>query len=114
MTGLIWEESFGVFFFVTCIVAGGIAFMTGRGIAMTWRPKLQMAAYALLLAAVCRFLHFALFEGTLLSLQFYVMDLIVIFLMTQLGYTMTRTNQMARQYSWSYKKTSALSASRKS
>ncbi|KAB7616132.1 hypothetical protein F9L33_05075 [Amylibacter sp. SFDW26] len=110
MEGLIWESSFLVFFFLTCIIAGGIAWMTGRSIASTWRARWQVIAYVALLTAVTRFMHFALFEGTLLSAHYYIVDFIVLIVIGHLGYFTTRANQMAQQYSWMYKRSGPITA----
>lgn len=112
--GIIWENSFSVFFFLTCVVAGGIAWMTGRGIAQTWRPLWQMFSYAVLLAAATRFMHFALFEGTLLSLHYLIVDFAVLALIGFLGFRFTRARQMQLQYSWEWEISSPFSARRKS
>ncbi len=47
-----------------------------------------------------RFLHFALFEGTLLSPQFYAVDTLVCLIFGFLGFRATRVGQMTTQYSW--------------
>ncbi|MEO0637040.1 MAG: DUF6867 family protein [Pseudomonadota bacterium] len=112
--GLIWENSFWVFFFLTGVVAGGISWMTGRAIASTWRPLWQMFAYSVLLAAATRFMHFALFEGTLLSFQFLLVDWIVLAIIGFLGFRFTRARQMQLQYSWEWETSSPFSARRKS
>jgi hypothetical protein len=54
----------------------------------------------LILGAAVRFIHFALFEGTLLSLQFYTVDTVVCLIFGFLGYRATRAGQMTTQYSW--------------
>lgn len=105
---IIWENSFWVFLLVTVIVGGGAAWMSGRAIALTWRPMRQIVIYMLLLASAVRFLHFALYEGTLLSLQFYLVDLAVLLALCWLGHRVTRTKQMATQYHWLYEKVSPL------
>ena len=67
MQGFLHEEgSFGVFLLVTIILGGGAAVLAGRAIALTWRPWWQIVAYMLILGAAVRFIHFALFGGTLL------------------------------------------------
>ncbi len=43
------------------------------------------------------------------TLQFYVVDTIVLMVLAFLGYQYTRTNQMVSQYSWLYEKVSPLS-----
>ena len=68
------EDSFFVFLLVTIILGGGAAFLSGRAIALTWRPWWQVAAYMLVLGGVVRFFHMALFEGHLLTLHYYVVD----------------------------------------
>jgi hypothetical protein len=84
---LIWEVTFWEFVLVTVVLAGGAAYLTGRALAGVW-----------LLAAATRFIHFALFHGTLLSLHYYVVDLIVLLLAAGLGFKVTRKGQMQRQY----------------
>lgn len=106
---LLWETSFTVFFFVTVLIGGGAAWMAGRGIALSWRPTFQIVIYMLLLALAVRFLHFSLFEGTLLTLHYYIVDLAVLLVASWLGYRYTRTNQMVQQYHWLYEKVSPLS-----
>ena len=72
MQGILYEEEYaGLFLLVTVIMGGGAAFLAGRAIASTWRPWWHVAFYMLLLGAAVRFIHFALFEGTLLSPQFF-------------------------------------------
>ena len=46
--------------------------------ALTWRPVWHVVAYLLLLAGVVRFIHIALFDGTLLSLHYYLVDAAVV------------------------------------
>ncbi|WP_316859977.1 DUF6867 family protein [uncultured Cohaesibacter sp.] len=106
---MIWETTFGTFLLMTVILGGGAAWMAGRGIALSWKPAKQIIIYMILLAAAVRFLHFALFEGTLLSLHYYLVDLITLLIICALGFQFTRTNQMVRQYHWLYQKVSPLS-----
>ena len=54
----------------------------------------------LILGAAVRFIHFALFEGTLLSPQFYAVDTLVCLIFGFLGFRATRVGQMTTQYSW--------------
>jgi hypothetical protein len=106
---MLWEVSFGTFLLVTVFLGGGAAWMAGRAIANTWKPRSQIVIYMILLSAGVRFLHFALFEGTLLSFHFYFVDLIVLLIICGLGFQFTRTNQMVDQYHWLYEKVSPLS-----
>jgi len=96
---LLYEEnSFGVFLLVTLVLGGGTAWLSGRAIAQTWRPWWSVAAYMLVLGAVVRFFHFALFDGTLLSPHFYVVDTSIVLLFGMAGFRLTRARQMVRQY----------------
>ena len=101
MNDLLFEgDHFGSFLLVTVVLGGGAAWLAGRAIAQTWRPWWSVVAYMLILALAVRFIHFALFSGTLLSLQFYAADAAVAILFAGLGFHMTRRRQMARQYAF--------------
>jgi hypothetical protein len=101
MQGLLYEEgSFGVFVLVTVILGGGAATLAGRAIALTWRPWWQIVAYMLILGGAVRFIHFALFGGTLLSLHYYVVDTAVCMAFGCLGFRAARSAQMVTQYRW--------------
>jgi hypothetical protein len=107
--GIIWETSFGVFLLVTVILAGGAGYMAGRSAASTWRPLGAIIGYAAALACAVRAANAALFQGTLFSLHYGVVDFIVILLIAALGYRITRTSQMVQQYSWMYERVSPFS-----
>ena len=102
--GLIWENSFWVFIFVTVVLGGGAAWMSGRALALKWRPYWYTVGYMLLFAGVVRFFHYALFSGTLLSLHYYAVDAAVVVLSASLGYRVMRTTQMTSQYRWLYER----------
>ena len=63
MQGILYEEaSVWQFLFVTCLLGGWAAWMTGRACAQTWRPLSEPGASILLLLGVgVRFIHHALF-----------------------------------------------------
>jgi Domain of unknown function (DUF6867) len=101
MQGIVYEEgSFGVFVLVTVILGGGAAALAGRAVATTWRQWWQVAAYMLILAAAVRFIHHALFGGTLLSLHYYLVDGLVCMVAGFLGFQTERARQMVSQYRW--------------
>ena len=101
MSGILYEEDYiGLFVLVTVIMGGGAAWLAGRAIASTWRPWWHVAFYMLILGLAVRFIHFALFEGTLLSPQFYAVDTVVCLIFGFLGYRVTRAAQMTTQYGW--------------
>ncbi|BCH29553.1 hypothetical protein MesoLjLc_14830 [Mesorhizobium sp. L-8-10] len=110
MQGILYEEaSFWQFVFVTCVLGGGAAWMTGRACAQTWRPYRALVVYLLVLGIAVRFIHHALFEGTMFTAQFYIVDTIVLLVVGTLGYRFTRTSQMVTQYHWLYERASLLS-----
>ncbi len=91
-----------VFFGVTVVLFGGCAMMTGRALALTWRPAWQALPYGLLLGAGCRFITFALFEGELLSLTGYVVSSAVLIGLALLTYRIVLVRLMVAQYPWLY------------
>jgi hypothetical protein len=101
MNGILYEEDYiGLFLLVTVAMGGGAAWLAGRAIAATWRPWWHVAFYMLILGLAVRFIHFALFEGTLLSPQFYAVDTLVCLIFGFLGFRATRVAQMTTQYGW--------------
>ena len=98
--GLLAEEGFGVFALVTIALGGGAAALAGRAIANTWRPWWQIVIYILILAAAVRFIHFALFGGTLLSLHYYSVDALICLALGCVGFRAARVAQMTSQYRW--------------
>jgi len=107
--GILWEDSFAVFVFVTVVLAGGAAWMSGRAIARGWEPYWQAAAWMLLLGAASRFIHFSLFGGSLLSVQYYVVDTLILMGIAWLGHRFTLAGLMTRQYRFAYESSSPLS-----
>ena len=98
---LLYEEaSFGVFVLVTIFLGGGAAALAGRAIAATWRPWWQVAAYSFMLGLAVRFIHFSLFDGSLLSAHYYLVDSVVCMTFGFLGFRTARVSQMIAQYRW--------------
>ena len=93
---------------VTGVIGGGAAFLAGRAIAQTWRPFWSVVVYMAMLGAAVRFVHFALFEATLLSPASYTVDTLYLIAVSALAWRMTRAAQMATQYYWLYERTSLL------
>jgi hypothetical protein len=117
MDGLVYEPGSGWSFAILTLALGGAtAYMTGRAVASHWRPLWTLFGYVLLLAGALRFLHFALFDGAFFSLSTAEKNLAAVYftsvdygLLTAaalLGWRITRTSQMTRQYAWLYEKTS--------
>ena len=98
---LLYEEgSFGVFLLVSIVLGGGAAALSGRAIAATWRPWWQIVAYSFILGLAVRFIHFSLFDGTLLSAHYYLVDSAVCMAFGFLGFRAARVAQMIAQYRW--------------
>jgi small-conductance mechanosensitive channel len=108
MQGILYEQGLGHFLGVTWVLGGGAAWMTGRACAQTWRPFPNLVLYLLGLGIAVRFIHHALFLGTMFSLHYYIVDTIVLLILGTLSYNYTRTNQMVTQYYWLYEKASPL------
>jgi hypothetical protein len=94
------EQSFGVFLLVTVFLGGGAAFLAGRATAATWRPGWHLLPYMAPLALAVRFLHYALFESTFLSLHYYLVDYAVCLIFAVLGFRLMRVRQMVTRYRW--------------
>lgn len=94
------ENAFGIFLLVTIILGGGAAWLAGRAVAATWRPWWQVMSYALILGLAVRFIHFSLFNGTLLSLHYYLVDSALCMAFGFLGFRAARVGQMIAQYHW--------------
>ncbi len=88
------------FLLITITMGGGAAALTGRAIAAVWRPWWHVLPFMLLLAAVVRFLHFALFGDPLLSLTGYVVDTAVCLACGLIGFRLMRVSQMVTCYGW--------------
>jgi hypothetical protein len=92
------QDLLGAFLLVTIVLGGAAAFATGQAIAQTWRPWWQLVFYMLILGAAERFIHFALFGGTLLSEYYYAVDSLIAIAVALFGFRVARARQMARQY----------------
>lgn len=109
MQGILYEESSFLFFaIITFGLGGATAWMTGRACAVTWRPTYVLFFYLVLLGGAVRFVHFAVFEGTLVSPLYFIVDTIVVLAIGFLAFRHTRRNQMVTQYYWLYEPSGAL------
>ena len=110
MQGIIYEEpTLWLFLLVTVVMGGWLAWMTGRAVALTWKPNIQLVLYILVLGLVLRFIHFALFEATLLTLHYYIVDTIVLMGFGFAGWRFNRARQMTTQYRWLFERTGPFS-----
>jgi hypothetical protein len=97
---MIWETSLPEFVAVTLVLGGAGAWLIGRSVARAWLPVANAAVAALPLAAAVRFIHFALFGGTLLSARYYAIDAVILVAVAIAGHRTSRRRQMRRQYPW--------------
>src|SRR5262249_39885199 len=94
------EDSLGVFILVTVLLGGGAAALAGRAVALTWRAWWQGVGYFLMLGAAVPFISFALLDGTLLSIHYYLVDGGACGALAFVGFTAARAARMAGQYPW--------------
>jgi hypothetical protein len=114
MQGILYEEhSAFLFILVTVLMGGAAAWQTGQAVAKTWGEIWKLVAYCLLLGVAVRFLHYALFQGTLLSLKYYAVDTAIVLAAGFLGWRIKRAAQMATQYPWEYRRAGPFGWARK-
>ena len=110
MQGILYEEpSIWQFLFITIIMGGWTAWRTGKSVAENWQNYGALVVYVLLLGVAIRFIHHALFAGTMLTVQYYAVDTLVLLLFATLGFRYYRTRQMTSIYYWLYEKASPFS-----
>jgi hypothetical protein len=102
------ENNFWVFFLLTVVLGGGAAYMAGRSLALGWKSPVVLCIYMLMFGAGIRFLHFALFQGALSSVLYYITHSAILVAFALLGYRLTRVNQMIQKYPWLYEKSGPL------
>ena len=96
-------SSLPAFIFVTVILLGFGALMTGRAVASTWRPSWQVVAYCVPLAMTGRFLKWSLLGANGLSVSGFLIDLVVITAIGLVAYRIFLARNMVRQYPWLYR-----------
>ena len=98
--GVIWEIGIADFIIVTILLGGGAAYMTGRAVAYSWQPVAKAIAWTIPLTGAVRFIHYAMFEGTLLTPHYFLVDFVILALAAVVGHRVTRYRQMTRRYGW--------------
>jgi len=93
-----------VFLFLTVLLFGFAAVMTGITLATNWRPWWHVLGYTVILGLVDRFLVFALFDGQLFSVAGFAIDTAVLELVALLAFRLTRVRRMVNQYPWRYQR----------
>jgi hypothetical protein len=103
------EQNFWIFIILTVLLGGGAAFAAGRSIAQGWKSPVLLFIYMLIFTAGLRFLHFALFQSQLSSVQYYISHGLVVMAAAFLGYRLTLARQMVEKYPWLYERSGPLS-----
>lgn len=110
MQGVIYEgQSWVLFIFVTFILGGGAAWVTGRSAAQSWRPWVILLVSCLGLGVAARFIYYALFGQTFFTLHYYVVDTIILMIIGSIAYRLTLARQMVAQYGWLYERSGPFS-----
>jgi hypothetical protein len=109
LTDLYSNESIVQVLFVTLVLGGGCALLAGRAIALTWRSIWIVVAAMIPMGLAVRFVHFALFNETLLAPRTYLVETIILLIIACLSFQRTRARQMVRQYYWLYEPSGPLS-----
>ncbi len=107
--GIVYDNSLTAFIVITLLLAGGAAWMTGRALARTWSTFWLVIVYMFLLTLPARFFHWSLADGTLLSLQLYITDAVILISIALVSYRLAFTTQMVTQYPWLYRRKHLLS-----
>lgn len=100
----LWE-----FIGITVILFGGAAFLMGQAIADTWRSIWWNVPYGILLAAGNHFIDAALFTRSWTDWVHYLLNLIVLLVISFLAYRLTYVRKMILQYPWIYEQQGLLS-----
>jgi len=95
---------------ITIVLMGFTAWMTGKGLAKTWKPMWQLLPYSMLLGFADRFLTWGLFNEENSEILWlasgYLIDTTIIATVTFLAYRFTQTSKMVSQYPWLYERSS--------
>jgi hypothetical protein len=103
------DVSWPVFIGLTVVLFGGAAYITGQNTASNWKPVRTVILYTLLLGLGNRFLVFALFDGSLLSVPGYLLDTAVLMVISISAYQLNKARKMVSQYPWLYERSSPFS-----
>ena len=98
----------GVFLWFTVIFMGGAALLTGRALALSWRPIWQVVLSCLGLGVINRFFAYALFDASLLSVLGYSVDTVTILGVGMFSYRTVYVSVIVRQYPWLFERTGLL------
>jgi len=92
------------FLLLTVIVFGFAAFMMGRALGDTWRPRWQNIAYGLLLGVANRLFQNFLCGNDVINLIAYLIGAVVLVAIALTAYRATQAHKMVTQYPWLYER----------
>ena len=89
------------FLLLTLAIGGGAAWRTGQAVAEGWQPVWPvLPLHGDHRAAAVRFLHYALFGATLVSLPSFLVDFTLLAVIALVAYRIRRARHMTEQYGW--------------
>lgn len=94
----------GAYIGLVVVLMGAAAFLTGQAVAGSWKPWWQLLPYGFLLAVASRFLLFALFQGELLWIVGFLIDLTLMVSIGLFAWRVTHVRKMLTQYPWLYRR----------
>jgi hypothetical protein len=96
------------FLLLTLAIGGGAAWRTGQAVAEGWQPVWPVLPYTAIIAAAVRFLHYALFGATLVSLPSFLVDFTLLAVIALVAYRIRRARHMTEQYGWIFERSGPL------
>ena len=105
----LYDNSIYAFLIVTIALGGGGAYMTGRAQASSWKNIYWLLPYMVGLTFAVRFIHFALYKGSLTSPYYLAVTFIVLMPFALFGFRLKRVRQMVGQYPFAYVRKGLLS-----
>jgi hypothetical protein len=112
MQGLFFEQDAGVHLVIrglVVLIGFWTAWCAGTAVAEGWSSYRLVVAYTFLLAWAMQFLHHALFNSPMFSGFYYVLDFVLLLVVSMAGFRYRRTYQIVTGYYWLYEKTSLFS-----
>jgi hypothetical protein len=106
--GAFTDTGLAAFLIIVVLIGGAGGTLTARAVARAWRPWWRAALWMVPLAAAVRFVQFALFQGDLAAVRFYLVDLAILLVVALIAHRRTRTRQMLTRYGWLYRPAGAL------
>ena len=100
--------SLGVYAGFTVVIGGGAAWLSGRALALGWRPVWMVVPTALGLALADRFFVWALFAGEFYPPIGTLAEFATLLGLGLLAHRHTRTRRMVQQYPWLYERAGPL------